>query len=185
LLRLDGGRGNAEADRRFRTPDLRHLRPARPGTCPGRAAPGHGGRSRIAPAPDFDSSGRFYAAYAGIAAAGGQEGDVHVDSFRSDPSAPGQLIREPVISIGHSTYSSHNGGQLQFGPDGYLYVSLGDRGGGGDPLESGQDTETLLGKILRIDRVRDSRPDRVASRSRPPASSTSSTLAIRALDTVV
>lgn len=112
---------------------------------------GERGLLSIAPAPDFDSSGRFYAAYAGTPAAGGQEGDVHVDSFRSDPAAPGQLIREPIISIGHSTYSNHNGGQLQIGPDGYLYVSLGDGGGGGDPLESGQDTETLLGKILRID----------------------------------
>jgi hypothetical protein len=105
----------------------------------------------IAPAPDFDSSGRFYADYTGTEAAGGQEGDIHVDSFRPDSAAPGQLIREPIISIGHSTFGNHNGGQLQFGPDGHLYISVGDGGGGGDPLESGQDTETLLGKILRID----------------------------------
>ncbi|HEV7399522.1 MAG TPA: PQQ-dependent sugar dehydrogenase [Solirubrobacterales bacterium] len=104
----------------------------------------------IAPAPDFDGSGRFYAAYTGKPAAGGAEGDVHVDSFRPGPSVAAP-IREPILSVGHATNPNHNGGQLQFGPDGYLYISLGDGGGGGDPLESGQDTEVLLGKILRID----------------------------------
>jgi len=105
----------------------------------------------IAPAPDFHSSGRFYAAYTGTPAAGGLEGDVHVDSFRPDPQTAGQLIREPILSVGHSQEANHNGGQLQFGPDGHLYVSLGDGGGGGDPFENGQDTEELLAKILRID----------------------------------
>jgi hypothetical protein len=105
----------------------------------------------IAPAPDFHSSGRFYAAYTGKPAAGGLEGDIHVDSFRPDPQAAGQLIREPILSVAHSQEANHNGGQLQFGPDGHLYVSLGDGGGGGDPFENGQDTEELLAKILRID----------------------------------
>jgi Glucose / Sorbosone dehydrogenase len=104
----------------------------------------------IAPAPDFDSSGRFYVAYTGKPAAGGAEGDVHVDSFRPG-SAVNAPIREPIISIGHAANPNHNGGELQFGPDGDLYISLGDGGGGGDPLHSGQDTEALLGKILRID----------------------------------
>ncbi len=103
----------------------------------------------IAPAPDFDSSGRFYAAYTGMASAGGALGDLHVDSFR--PGAGGTTIREPILSVGHAANPNHNGGQLQFGPDGYLYISVGDGGGGGDPLESGQDTDQLLGKILRID----------------------------------
>ena len=48
-------------------------------------------------------------------------------------------------------FANHNGGQLAVGPDGYLYVGLGDGGGGGDPLGHGQDTATLLGSILRID----------------------------------
>lgn len=104
----------------------------------------------IVPAPDFDSSGRFYVAYTGTPAAGGAEGDVHVDSFRFG-SGGAPPIREPILSLGHSLNPNHNGGQLQFGPDGYLYISLGDGGGGGDPLHSGQDTEVLLGKILRID----------------------------------
>jgi hypothetical protein len=102
----------------------------------------------IALAPDFDASGRFYAAYAGKPAAGGAEGDVHVDAFRHDGSS---LVREPLFSVAHSINANHNGGQLEFGPDGNLYISIGDGGGGGDPFESGQDLGSLLGKILRLE----------------------------------
>jgi Glucose / Sorbosone dehydrogenase len=102
----------------------------------------------IALAPDFDTSGRFYAAYAGKPAAGGNEGDIHVDSFRHDGSS---LVREPLFSVEHSLNPNHNGGQLEFGPDGNLYISVGDGGGGGDPFESGQDLGSLLGKILRLE----------------------------------
>jgi glucose/arabinose dehydrogenase len=77
------------------------------------------------------------------------------------PDSP-QVLREYTFSDGKGTsprdllvmddqYSNHNGGNVMFGPDGYLYVGTGDGGGGGDPLESGQDLESLLGKILRID----------------------------------
>lgn len=104
----------------------------------------------IAPAPDFHSSGRFYVAYTGRLAAGGAEGDVHVDSFRPDPGG-GPPVREPILSVGHALNPNHNGGQLQFGPDGHLYISLGDGGGGGDQPGNAQNTEMLLGKVLRID----------------------------------
>lgn len=102
----------------------------------------------IALTPDFDSSGRFYAAYAGKPSAGGAEGDVHVDAFHHDGAV---LVREPLFSVGHATNANHNGGQLEFGPDGNLYISVGDGGGGGDPFESGQDLGSLLGKILRLE----------------------------------
>jgi hypothetical protein len=105
----------------------------------------------IAPAPDFDSSRRFYIAYTGTPAAGGAEGDVHVDSFRPDPADPSQALREPILSVEHSAEENHNGGELQFGPDGHLYIGLGDGGGTGDPPGNAQNTEVLLGKILRID----------------------------------
>lgn len=105
----------------------------------------------IAPAPDFDASRRLYIAYTGTPAAGGAEGDVHLDSFRPDPTDPAQVLREPILTVDHAAEPNHNGGQLQFGPDGYLYVALGDGGGVGDPLGYGQNTEVLPGKILRID----------------------------------
>ncbi|MGC1851012.1 MAG: PQQ-dependent sugar dehydrogenase [Solirubrobacterales bacterium] len=107
------------------------------------------GMLSIAPAPDFDASGRFYAAYTGKEAAGGEEGDIHVDAFRPDDA--GGLLREPILSVGHSFDDTHHGGQLQLGPDGHLYLSSGDGGGAGDPLGSGQNLATLLGKILRFE----------------------------------
>lgn len=57
---------------------------------------------------------------------------------------------DPLLTIEHSTYSNHNGGQLLFGPDGHLYIFTGDGGGGGDPLENGQNINSLLGKTLRV-----------------------------------
>ena len=67
------------------------------------------------------------------------------DGFAADPDS------ELVILEVAQPYSNHNGGQLAFGPDGYLYVGLGDGGSAGDPQGNGQDTSTLLGSILRID----------------------------------
>ncbi|MEJ5225614.1 MAG: PQQ-dependent sugar dehydrogenase, partial [Anaerolineales bacterium] len=67
------------------------------------------------------------------------------DPNRADPSSELKLlgVQQP--------YRNHNGGGLAFGPDGYLYIGLGDGGSGGDPLGAGQSLNTLLGKILRID----------------------------------
>ncbi len=103
------------------------------------------GMLSIAPAPDFESSGRIYVTYTGTPQAGGAEGDVHLDSFRPDPGG-GAPIREPILSVGHAQEPNHNGGQLQFGPDGHLYMSLGDGGGTGDPFENGQDTRRAAGQ---------------------------------------
>ena len=58
---------------------------------------------------------------------------------------------ELVVLEVEQPYANHNGGQIAFGPDGYLYIGLGDGGAAGDPQGNGQDTSTLLGSILRID----------------------------------
>jgi glucose/arabinose dehydrogenase len=68
------------------------------------------------------------------------------DSNVADPDSAAILLK-----IEHSTYGNHNGGALAFGPDGYLYVGVGDGGSGGDPFNSGQTRDTLLGKVLRLD----------------------------------
>ena len=67
------------------------------------------------------------------------------DRSRADPDS--ELV---ILEVGQP-YANHNGGQIAFGPDGYLYIGLGDGGSAGDPLGSGQDTSSLLGSILRID----------------------------------
>ena len=79
------------------------------------------------------------------------KGDSHVDEFamgadgRADPASQRQLLFQK------QPFPNHNGGQLAFGPDGYLYIGFGDGGSGGDPQGNGQNVNTWLGKILRID----------------------------------
>ena len=68
----------------------------------------------------------------------------------SDPSLGDPQSEVVLLEIGQP-YSNHNGGQIAFGPDGYLYVGMGDGGSGGDPQGHGQDRSTLLGAILRLD----------------------------------
>ncbi|HSL90922.1 MAG TPA: PQQ-dependent sugar dehydrogenase [Ignavibacteriaceae bacterium] len=67
------------------------------------------------------------------------------DPSKADPES------ELVLLEVEQPYSNHNGGQISFGPDGYFYISLGDGGSGGDPLNAGQDLTMLLGSLLRID----------------------------------
>ncbi|MEV4807906.1 PQQ-dependent sugar dehydrogenase [Nonomuraea sp. NPDC049421] len=76
------------------------------------------------------------------------QGDTHVTEWAYDGSKA--TARRDVLKV-DQPYANHNGGQLAFGPDGHLYIALGDGGSGGDPEGNGQDLGTLLGKILRID----------------------------------
>ena len=95
----------------------------------------------------FKSNGYFFINYTDL------EGNTVIaryyaaqgDPQRVDPASETRLlyIQQP--------YSNHNGGQVAFGPDGYLYLGLGDGGSGGDPLGNGQSLNTWLGKILRLD----------------------------------
>jgi glucose/arabinose dehydrogenase len=105
--------------------------------------------------PDYASNGYFFVYYTAKAADGGiSRGDIVLARYRtptpeSDTADP--LSATILLTIEHSTHGNHNGGGLAFGPDGYLYVAVGDGGGGGDPFNSGQTRDTLLGKILRLD----------------------------------
>jgi cysteine-rich repeat protein len=71
--------------------------------------------------------------------------EVSDDPNRADPDS------ERIILRVRQTAGNHNGGQIAFGPDGYLYVGMGDGGGAGDPFDAAQDDATLLGKLLRLD----------------------------------
>ena len=98
----------------------------------------------VALAPDFPQSGLLYVDYTGKDG----PGNLHVAELKAGgDGAPLSSLRN-VITIPHSQAANHNGGQLQFGPDGDLYISTGD---GGSTPQNGQDTSSLLGKILRID----------------------------------
>ena len=77
--------------------------------------------------------------------------------FQVDPASPNALTPErtnetaKVVMRIEQPWYNHNGGQIEFGPDGYLYIGSGDGGWEGDPYEAGQDLSTRLGKLLRID----------------------------------
>jgi glucose/arabinose dehydrogenase len=76
-----------------------------------------------------------------------------VSRFSIDQENPGVAAPQSEVTIMEieQPFSNHNGGQIAFGPDGYLYISMGDGGSAGDPQRNGQNLGTLLGSILRID----------------------------------
>ena len=116
----------------------------------------------VAFAPKYRKNRRFYVYYTEK-----QHGDIVVAEFRRSRKHAGKAVaksRRTVIRIQHRMAPNHNGGQLQFGPDGYLYLGTGDGGGGGDPKENAQNKDSLLGKLLRIDpRRRHGKPYTVPS----------------------
>jgi glucose/arabinose dehydrogenase len=77
-------------------------------------------------------------------------GDTHVTGYAMGDRQADTTTGRDVIFV-DQPYANHNGGDLAFGPDGYLYIGLGDGGSGGDPQGNGQSLSTLLGKMLRID----------------------------------
>ena len=98
--------------------------------------------------PDFKANGRVYVNYTAL----DPKLKTFISEFHADPSADAvDLSTERVILTIDQPYPNHNGGQLQFGPDGMLYTGMGDGGNQKDPHGNGQKTDTLLGKMLRID----------------------------------
>jgi glucose/arabinose dehydrogenase len=98
--------------------------------------------------PNYKSNGFFYTNYT----ASNPDRTV-ISRFKVSSGNPNQADpnSELVILTFAQPYSNHNGGQVSFGPDGYLYIAVGDGGSGGDPQGNGQNRATLLGNILRID----------------------------------
>jgi glucose/arabinose dehydrogenase len=99
--------------------------------------------------PKFADNGYLYVNYT---AKPKKQLQTIIARFKTDPSATRvDASTEQVLLTIDQPYSNHNGGQIQFGPDGMLYIGMGDGGAGGDPHGNGQKTDTLLAKILRID----------------------------------
>lgn len=78
------------------------------------------------------------------------DGRLTVDEYKMNDDRVDTGSRRNIISVEHER-GNHNGGQIGFGPDGFLYIAMGDGGGGGDPDANGQNPGTLLGTILRVD----------------------------------
>ena len=109
-------------------------------------ADGERGLLGLAFAPDYATSGRFYVDHTGL------DGNTRLVRYlvSADPDRADASSAVTLLTI-DQPYSNHNGGHLEFGPDGMLYFGLGDGGSGGDPGNRAQDGQSLLGKLLRLD----------------------------------
>jgi glucose/arabinose dehydrogenase len=97
--------------------------------------------------PQYVENGRFFIYFTD------REGATIVAGYQvseGDPNLADPDSEQVFLRIAQP-YRNHNGGQLQFGPDGYLYIGMGDGGSAGDPMNNGQNPSTLLGALLRID----------------------------------
>ncbi len=96
--------------------------------------------------PNYNQNGYFYVNYIG------NDGNSKISRFSvtTDPNIASSASEVLLLGI-TQPYQNHNGGCLQFGPDGYLYIASGDGGSGGDPQANSQNPQKFLGKILRLD----------------------------------
>lgn len=106
---------------------------------------GERGLLGLAFAPDYTETGRFYVNYTDV------NGNSVIARYQvsNDPDIANTAAE--ILLTYEQPFTNHNGGSLHFGDDGYLWISTGDGGSGGDPVGNGQNTEVLLGKLLRID----------------------------------
>lgn len=100
--------------------------------------------------PNFATNGKFYVFYSGPNVPNYRIGS-RISEFTSADRQTASLATERELIRAYKLEPNHNGGQLQFGPDGYLYAGLGDGGGANDPEGNGQNRTNLFGKIIRID----------------------------------
>jgi glucose/arabinose dehydrogenase len=108
---------------------------------------GEQGLLSVAFDPGYRKNRRFYVYYVD------RNGDIQIDSLRTkrgDPTRADPRSRRGLIGVAHPVNENHNGGQLQFGRDGMLYIGTGDGGSSGDPKGNAQNRNELLGKLLRI-----------------------------------
>ena len=110
----------------------------------------------VAFAPDYATSGRFYVFITASAAAAvsGTLGELQVREYRrsaADPDVADPASARLLLSIPHTDAQNHNGGQLQFGSDGKLWLGTGDGGGSNNQFGHSQDPASLLGKLIRLD----------------------------------
>ena len=96
--------------------------------------------------PDYQGNGRFFIYYTN------KDGDAVIARYQvsSDPNVADPASGQVLLTVSEP-YANHNGGQVAFGADGYLYIGLGDGGAAGDPQNNAQNLDSLLGKILRVD----------------------------------
>jgi len=113
-----------------------------------RSAGGEQGLFSVAFHPDYDTNGFFYVNYTAEDTGGGTRVERYTVS--ADPGAADALSAKTILSVAQP-FTNHNGGLVTFGPDGMLWVGMGDGGSGGDPQGNGQDPTTLLGALLRLD----------------------------------
>jgi glucose/arabinose dehydrogenase len=121
-------------------------------TVPGVLSSGENGLLGMAFHPDFTNNGEVILSY--VVDTGGAAGTSTITRYVSGDGgltfAPDPGPQADVLTL-VQPFENHNGGEVLFGPDGYLYVAFGDGGGAGDPSGHGQDLNTLFGKILRLD----------------------------------
>lgn len=108
---------------------------------------GERGLLSVAFHPQYATNRFFYVYFTG------PNGEIRIERFTAtaNPEVADPATAKLIISIPHSEFGNHNGGLVAFGPDGMLWMAPGDGGGGGDPLQNGQNYNSLLGSMVRID----------------------------------
>ncbi len=116
-------------------------------TVTGLSTSGEQGLLSLAFHPQYVQNGLFFVYYVNAS------GNLEVARYAVSPGNANQAdaaSKQVLLTISHPTNSNHNGGEMHFGDDGYLYLSTGDGGGSGDPSNNSQNTTSLLGKLLRL-----------------------------------